>query len=74
MEILVKLHGVFRADRFKEELQSYPDGTSVQLVVDSLKLSTSLLGIVLINGIHVGTEQVLTDGDILSLLPVLDGG
>jgi hypothetical protein len=74
MKILVKLHGVFRVDRFKEELQSYPDGSDVQVVVDSLKLSISLLGIVLINGIHAAVGQLLHDGDTLSLLPILDGG
>ena len=74
MEIIIKLYGVFRIGRYKQETELLPDGCNVQLVVDRLELPSELLGIVLINGIHAGAEDILQDGDILSLLPVLDGG
>lgn len=74
MIIQVNLHGVFRIGRFKEQLQTVPDGSDVQIVVERLNLSNDLLGIVLINGTHADVRQVLKDGDSLSLLPVLDGG
>lgn len=74
MKVTIKLYGVFRIDRFKEEQQSYPEGSSVKDIVGRLQLSEDLLGIVLVNGVHSDTKHLLTDGDILSLLPVLDGG
>lgn len=74
MKIKIKLAGAFRIDRFKEEVREYPDGTSIRKIVDSLQLPEQILGIVLINGIHAEFENILQDGDTLSVLPVLDGG
>ena len=74
MVITVQLYGVFRIGRYKESKQTIPAGSKVQAVVDHLQLSPELLGIILINGIHSNIDQVLKDGDRLSLLPVLDGG
>ncbi|PLX90858.1 MAG: molybdopterin synthase sulfur carrier subunit [Desulfuromonas sp.] len=74
MKIHVKLYGVFRIGRFKEEKVIVPDGTRVQDLVEQLALSTALLGIILVNGRHSDAQCSLQDGDIVSLLPVLDGG
>jgi hypothetical protein len=43
-------------------------------VVDELLIPDPLLGIVLINDIHAGVEDLLHDGDTLCLLPFIDGG
>lgn len=74
MKITVSLHGVFRIERFKEEIREYPEGTKVRDVVEDLRLSEALLGIVVINDRHAGLDEVLKDGDLLKLLPLLDGG
>jgi molybdopterin converting factor small subunit len=74
MLVTIKLHGVFRIDRFKEETADYPAGTTVQDVVDKFRISEDLLGIVLVNDVHGSVEDVLEDGDVLALLPVLEGG
>ncbi len=74
MEVKIKLSGPFRIGRFKEEVRDYPPGTRVQRVVDDLGLPETLLGIVLINGVHADVNDVLNDGDTLSLLPLLGGG
>lgn len=74
MKVTVKLVGPFRVDRFKEEERNYPDATTVQQVVDELKIPGSLLGIVLVNGLHTGVDHLLSDGDTLCLLPFIDGG
>ncbi len=73
MEIKVKLFGAFRIDRFKEEIQDYRQGRKVQEVIDKLQLPDHLLGIVIIGDVHASAEDVLKD-DVLSLLPLLDGG
>jgi molybdopterin converting factor small subunit len=74
MGIKIKLYGVFRIDRFKEEVRDYPPGIIVREVVEDLRIPDRLLGIVLINGIHAGVDDFLKDGDSLTLLPLLGGG
>lgn len=74
MQIKVKLVGAFQLGRFKEEILTYRSGTSVQEVVDSLRLPEQILGIVLINGVHAEFATLLQEGDSLTLLPILDGG
>lgn len=74
MQIQLCLYGAFRHTRFAEQYRQLPAGTRVREVVDSLQLPDHLLGIILINGLHAGLDDLLADGDILSLLPMVDGG
>jgi len=74
IQIRVILAGLFRIDRFKEDVRSYPAGISVQEVVADLRLPVHLLGIVVINDAHASTEDILNNGDVLALFPLLDGG
>ncbi|MDA3902115.1 MAG: MoaD/ThiS family protein [Desulfuromusa sp.] len=74
MNIKVRLFGLFRIDRFKEDIRSIPPGTSAQAVIDDLQLPATMLGIILINDIHAEASDLLSDGDCLTLLPLLDGG
>ncbi len=74
MQITVSLHGVFRIDRFKLEVRTYPIASPVQKVIDELKIPVKLLGIIIINGTHATATDILHDGDTLMLLPLLEGG
>lgn len=74
MHITVSLHGVLRIDRFKREIRSYPVGSCVQNIIEDLKISPILLGIILINEVHANSDSLLHDGDTLMLLPLLEGG
>ena len=74
MKITVKLVGVFRTDRFKIEVLDFPSGASALSVIESLALPKGLIGIILINGVHSGKQDILKDGDSLTILPLLDGG
>ena len=74
MLVTVKLHGVFRIDRFKEESIDYPPGTTVMDIVEQLQLPDHILGIVLVNSVHGIIDDQLKNGDTLDLLPILDGG
>ncbi len=74
MKITVKLVGLFRIERFNEDLLECPPGTKVAEVIDRLQLPEYLVGIILIDGVHAGKQDVLNDGDTLTLLPLLDGG
>mgnify|MGYP001159235107 CR=1 FL=1 len=74
MEIRVRLFGVFRIGRFRDRICSYSEGTTVQDVADDFQLPEQILGIALINGVHAEFNDVLKDGDELSILPLFDGG
>ena len=74
MKITVKLWGVLRQGRFKEDVRSYPLGCTVQHVLDALECPTPLLGAVLINEKHANVLNTLNEGDELTILPLLDGG
>lgn len=74
MNITVKLFASFRTGRFDIKTGDYPEGTTVADIVDSLNLSHSELGIMMINSRHVKLDRQLADGDTLALFPLLGGG
>ena len=74
MKITVRLYGVHRSGRFKEEVREYPPGTTAGGVLEALQIQRHLLGTVLIDGVHATIEDPLTDGAALSILPILGGG
>ncbi len=74
MKIEIKLFAVLSVGRFKAETQEFSAGTSVEQVVKHLGFAEGDVGIVLINGKHGSIQDSLNDGDVLSLLPLMDGG
>lgn len=74
MQITVKLFATFQIDRFKIQDREYPDGTSVEAVVLDLGLQDKKLGTALVNSLIVNLDQVLIDGDVLALFPMVAGG
>jgi sulfur carrier protein ThiS len=74
MDINVKLVGLFQTGRFKQSKRDYPSTTNVQDIIDDLNLPQQHFGIVLINGVHADVDTLLTEGDHLVLMPVIDGG
>ena len=74
MDISIKLVGLFQTGRFKQSNCDYPSTTNVQDVIDDLDLPQQHFGIVLINGVHADVDTLLTEGDHLVLMPVIDGG
>lgn len=74
MKINVKLIGHLQTGQFKQMARTYPVATRVQTIIDDLQLPQLLIGIVLINGVHAGDEDILGEGDNLVILPLLGGG
>ncbi|PLX96676.1 MAG: molybdopterin synthase sulfur carrier subunit [Desulfuromonas sp.] len=74
MEITVELIGVLRRGRFEAEQRCYRSPFPVSQLVEELDLPQPLLGIILINGLHATLDARLSDGDRVTLLPLLDGG
>ena len=74
MKITVKLYAVLQIGRFAEKELDYPVGAKVGDVVKDLALPAEHVDILLVNGRHVDRESLLQDGDVLSLLPMVEGG
>lgn len=74
MKITVKLYAVLRIGRFREKQLDYPPGSSVGDVVRDLDLPSAHVDILLVNGRHVDMDYPLQNGDVLSLLPMVEGG
>jgi molybdopterin converting factor small subunit len=79
MEIEVKLFATLRdylpqgSGRFSCKMEI--DGqTRVEDVLSKLKIPEDMPKIILLNGIHGKKEQLLKEGDILSVFPPVAGG
>ena len=79
MEIEVKLFATLRdylpkgSDRFSCKLEI--DGTTrIRDIVARLKIPEDIPKIILLNGIHGKEDQVLKEGDVLSIFPPVAGG
>jgi molybdopterin converting factor small subunit len=79
MEIEVKLFATLRdflpegSGRFSCKMEI--DGkTRVQDILSKLKISEEMPKIILVNGIHGKKDQVLKEGDVLSVFPPVAGG
>ncbi len=79
MEIEVKLFATLRdylpkgSSRFSCRMEI--DGhTRVQDIVRELRIPDEIPKIILVNGIHGKAEQILKEGDVLSIFPPVAGG
>jgi molybdopterin converting factor small subunit len=79
MEIEVKLFATLRdylpegSSRFSCKMKI--DGhTRIEDVMSTLKIPEEMPKIILVNGIHGKKDQVLKDGDVLSVFPPVAGG
>jgi sulfur carrier protein len=79
MEIEVKLFATLRdylpkgSSRFSCTMGI--DGfTRVQDILSRLKIPEKIPKIILINGVHGKKEQILKEGDVLSIFPPVAGG
>ncbi len=79
MKIEVKLFATLRdylpkgSDRFSCKMEI--DGhTRVQDILSKLRIPDEMPKIILVNGIHGKMDQVLREGDVLSVFPPVAGG
>lgn len=74
MRITVKLFAYFRDNRFKERVDEYPAGTTVEDIICGLGIDPQEVGITMINSRHCTLEQVPAEGDQLAIFPEIGGG
>jgi molybdopterin converting factor small subunit len=79
MEIEVKLFATLRdylpkgSDRFSCKVE-IEESVRVQDILSRLKIPEEMPKIILVNGVHGKKEQILKDGDVLSIFPPVAGG
>ncbi len=79
MEIEVKLFATLRdylpkgSSRFSCKME-VEGSTRVEDILSRLKIPEEMPKIILINGVHGKKEQVLKEGDVLSIFPPVAGG
>jgi sulfur carrier protein len=79
MEIEVKLFATLRdylpkgSNRFSCKLE-VDSQTRVQDILLRLKIPEEMPKIILVNGIHGKKDQILEEGDVLSIFPPVAGG
>lgn len=74
MKITVKLFATFRIGRFDIEERDYPQGTTVEQIVDDLNLPHEQLGILMVSSRHVDLDRVMVEGETLAIFPLVGGG
>lgn len=74
MKLNIKLFATFREGRFEIAEHEYAEGTTVEQIVDQLRLPREKLGILMVNSRHVQLERVMTEGETLAIFPLVGGG
>jgi sulfur carrier protein ThiS len=74
LETTVKLFGVLERGRFWEKVFAIDEGRRVGNLAQGLVLPANHVDVLLVNGRHVHAERRLADGDLLSILPMVEGG
>lgn len=73
MQITVKLHAIIRVGRFASASREYPCGTTIEEIMRELRIPERELGMIEVNGRLAEPRQLLRDGDVLSLFPLVGG-
>ena len=79
MEIEVKLFATLRdylpkgSDRFSCKM-NVNGPTRIQDILSKLKIPEEMPKIILVNGVHGKNDQVLKEGDVVSIFPPVAGG
>jgi len=74
MKVTVKLFASFQTGRFEVELREYPEQTAIDQVFQDLHIPAGEVGILLLNAVHAKPQQILKDGDVLAIFPLVGGG
>lgn len=74
MRVSVKLFAGFQQGRFVTSEFDLPAGTTVQAVLDQLKIPSQEVGVMLVDSRHVGFERTLAPGEVLAIFPIIGGG
>ena len=70
----IKLFASFQKGRFAVETRDYPAQTTVEDIVDDLRIPKAEIGVLMVNGRHVELDYCPDGADVLAIFPVIGGG
>lgn len=50
------------------------EGTTVQDLLEKLKIPANVTNVIMVNGIHKSKDTKLNEGDVVSIIPPITGG
>jgi sulfur carrier protein len=74
MVVEVRLFATFRKGRFKKREMEFSEGSSLDALLESLKISREEAGLLLLNGQYACGQDKLAPDDVVSIFPLLGGG
>ena len=76
IEVTIKLFAQYREGRFKVDKKIYPSGITVGDIVKDIDINEDEIpiGVLMVNGRHVGKDHTLKAGDNFSIFPKVGGG
>ncbi len=74
ISITVKLFAFFRENRFIEQQQQFPAGTTVRDIILSQGIDPEEVGVTMINSRQCTLDRIPVQGDQLAIFPVIGGG
>lgn len=51
-----------------------PEGSTVQYLLDNLKIPDNITNVIMVNGAHKSKDIKLNEGDVVSIIPPVTGG
>ena len=73
MNVEVRLFATLRKGRFKKEVKVY-EACTPKFILDDLSIDLEDVAILLVNGRDGSLDQVLNEGDVVSIFPPVGGG
>jgi molybdopterin converting factor small subunit len=70
----VRLFATFRKGRFKKREMEFSEGSSLEALLESLKIAREEAGLLLLNGRYACGQDKLTAHDVVSIFPLQCGG
>ena len=74
MKVIIKLFATLRDGRGKIVEDEYDEGTQIHQIIKDLNIEEKEIAILLKNGILAKTDDVINEGDYLSVFPPVGGG
>lgn len=74
MNVKIKLFATLSVGRFSEKTISLQNNLLVSDILRIIGVNTDDAAIIFINGRHAQLEQVVSDGDTVSIFPPIGGG
>ena len=74
MVVEVRLFATFREGRFKEKELELPEGSSLNDLLEHLKIPEKDAKILIVNGLSTSAEHKLSHHDVVAIFPPIAGG